>query len=634
MAIRVSCEACSSQFGVSDQHAGKRIRCPKCQSIVEVPGTTGSASSSQPVVTASADSLPTQSTPRRPSRAERRERRSRQPAQRSKKTLKTPPREPRSSRSQPARAARPVKRVNKPKGPRQPWLEALIGIVAGVAIGGPILYFAIGGLGGSENTSADATIADAASGDGPDVESVPVEPASGEPIPAPAAAPAPLPVASNSSSSPVANTSSPRNSAEPVPAPEPASLEPSVASSGSPTRKGTPPPGAARRKYERVELFEKAERSVVRISVQSKFGGSTGSGYVVDRNGTIVTNYHVVEGAVRAKVVFKNGNEADVLGHSYLNHRRDIAVIRIDPNTPDLEPIPIASALPKKGESVYAFGAPLGLDFTASEGIVSAIRQTEDLEKMIGLSDHQGTWVQTTAPISPGNSGGPLVNEFCEVVAMNTMQHRDGQNLNFALSCEDIRSSVASASPRITAVSPSSIPVRLSQAPSDGGADDGSPRPRGAEGVLANIVGTKEAQERLAALKECRFEFYDLTQFPEAGDRIRGSIYAMLEKQSDFRLVHHDAPVMLVFVRQDGASVIDFILNLELFEVLPAQRRINRVWRDSEKVMSVRFGARRLPRDFDRNIRSVVNRFRSDVRDAKKAVAEAKEKAAEEAEKE
>ena len=112
---------------------------------------------------------------------------------------------------------------------------------------------------------------------------------------------------------------------------------------------------------------------------------------------------------------------------------------------------------PAKGERVYAFGAPMGLSGSVSDGIVAALRPGEDvrqtLEKLARRDiykeilgyDLDAQWIQTTAPISPGNSGGPLVNARGEVVGINTWVHALGQNLNFSLAAVHIKQLLATA---------------------------------------------------------------------------------------------------------------------------------------------------------------------------------------------
>ncbi len=184
-----------------------------------------------------------------------------------------------------------------------------------------------------------------------------------------------------------------------------------------------------------ADLIDKVEPSVVRFDVSKGEDKAVGSGYVVDADGLVATNFHVMVGATEATAVFKNGETAKVVGTMYWDKRRDIAIVKIDKKS--LPALPLASATPRKGESVLAFGAPVGLSFSASEGIVSAVREGKELEED-EKDPLPGTWIQTTAPISPGNSGGPLVNRDGKVVAMNTMVLLIGQNLNFAISSVDV----------------------------------------------------------------------------------------------------------------------------------------------------------------------------------------------------
>ncbi len=182
-----------------------------------------------------------------------------------------------------------------------------------------------------------------------------------------------------------------------------------------------------------ADLTEKVTPSIVRIDVIKGESKGVGSGYVVAEDGTIATNYHVIVGATAATAVFKNGDKFDVQGTVLLDPKRDIAILKIDKQ--GLTPLPLADKLPRQGDSVAAYGAPVGLSFSVSEGIVSAVRNGKELAEDDPLP---GQWIQTTAPISPGNSGGPLVNHDGQVVAMNTMVLLIGQNLNFAISSVDV----------------------------------------------------------------------------------------------------------------------------------------------------------------------------------------------------
>jgi hypothetical protein len=205
-------------------------------------------------------------------------------------------------------------------------------------------------------------------------------------------------------------------------------------------RADDPKPGKFR------DLVAKVEPSVVRVVVP----GGLGSGFLIDDKGTIATNYHVIEGAKEAKVVFPDGTSLKVEGYSAISVGKDLALLRVELAGKQVQPLAIAKSRPEKGDEVLAFGAPRGLTGTVTDGIISAVRKGQEVRDMMLETDGidvyvdllgfelDMTWLQTTAPISRGNSGGPLVNERGEVVGVNTWVRGGGQNLNFAVSAEHI----------------------------------------------------------------------------------------------------------------------------------------------------------------------------------------------------
>ena len=234
------------------------------------------------------------------------------------------------------------------------------------------------------------------------------------------------------------------------------------------------------------DLVEQTDRSIVRINVDSVRGQTLGSGFVVSDTGIVVTNYHVIEGGRTVKAQFEDNRECDVTGFLLFDDERDIAIIQLAPAGAPFVPITLADELPRKGEEVAAFGAPLGLSFTASKGTVSNIRDGRELHM-------KGMYLQTDTPISPGNSGGPLVSMMGEVVGMNTFQLAVGQNLNFAVSVNDVREVLDQStgkSPR--KITPASVPAK----------------PRGGHGgdapakELVDLTGTERADKLLAQMTE------------------------------------------------------------------------------------------------------------------------------------
>jgi S1-C subfamily serine protease len=185
-----------------------------------------------------------------------------------------------------------------------------------------------------------------------------------------------------------------------------------------------------------ARVYQQESQSVVNISsvalVPIGFGLSeqsprgTGSGFVIDEQGHIVTNNHVVENADELVVTFKDGTTfpAVLVGRDPPN---DLAVIRVDPASVDVEgngvtlkPVRLGdSDQTSPGEDAIAIGSPLGLEQTVTSGIVSAIRSPTD-ETISGQLQLLGGAIQTDAAINPGNSGGPLFNADGEVIGVNT----------------------------------------------------------------------------------------------------------------------------------------------------------------------------------------------------------------------
>ncbi|MCY2976037.1 MAG: trypsin-like peptidase domain-containing protein [Planctomycetota bacterium] len=196
---------------------------------------------------------------------------------------------------------------------------------------------------------------------------------------------------------------------------------------------------------ESAETIEIAEKSVVRIEVKTADNELQGSGFVVDSSGTLITNCHVIENAISATAVFPNGERFPLIRIRGMDERRDIAVVQIARVLgPPFQPLALVDTQPRKGEAVIALGTPRGLSFTVTRGIVSAIRSALEMQRDVGVRDAEGTWIQVDAAISSGNSGGPIINERGQVVAMSTLVHTEAQNVNFGISATDIKQFIES----------------------------------------------------------------------------------------------------------------------------------------------------------------------------------------------
>ncbi|HZV71703.1 MAG TPA: trypsin-like peptidase domain-containing protein [Saprospiraceae bacterium] len=175
-----------------------------------------------------------------------------------------------------------------------------------------------------------------------------------------------------------------------------------------------------------IHLFEESAPSVVFITTTAtqqdywsrnvyEIPAGSGSGFIWDKEGHIVTNYHVIKGAYKAKVILSDQTtwDAEVTG---IEPRKDLAVLRIKSNT-DLIPLHIGTSHDLKvGQSVFAIGNPFGLDQTLTTGVISALGREINSVTGIPIRDV----IQTDAAINPGNSGGPLLDLSGRLIGVNT----------------------------------------------------------------------------------------------------------------------------------------------------------------------------------------------------------------------
>ena len=175
------------------------------------------------------------------------------------------------------------------------------------------------------------------------------------------------------------------------------------------------------------ELFERSRDSVVYISTRQQVRDfwtrnvfsvprGTGSGFIWDEHGHVVTNFHVVEGASEAIVRLADGRDyrSALVGASPAH---DIAVLRIGVGFNRPPPVPIGTSGDLKvGQKVFAIGNPFGLDWTMTTGIVSALDRSLPTERG-AIIEHL---IQTDAAINPGNSGGPLLDSAGRLIGINT----------------------------------------------------------------------------------------------------------------------------------------------------------------------------------------------------------------------
>ena len=155
---------------------------------------------------------------------------------------------------------------------------------------------------------------------------------------------------------------------------------------------------------------------------QTQQGTATGSGFVINSDGTILTNYHVVENAVKVTVSFEHGKavEAKVIGKDPSN---DLAVLRIPTEGLTLHALKLGdSSKAQVGDPVLAIGNPFGLERTLTTGVVSALQRQITSPNGFTIDNV----IQTDAPINPGNSGGPLLNAAGQVIGINSQIETGG----------------------------------------------------------------------------------------------------------------------------------------------------------------------------------------------------------------
>lgn len=180
-----------------------------------------------------------------------------------------------------------------------------------------------------------------------------------------------------------------------------------------------------------TNIYERSNPGVVAIVTSTSEGESSGSGFVYDKEGHIITNYHVVEGAKTVEVDFPSGRKVDgtVIGTDLDS---DIAVIEVDVDPSQLVPLPLGdSDALKVGQMVVAIGNPFRLNSTMTFGIVSAKGRVQDSIRTAAdqTAYASGDLIQIDAAINPGNSGGPLLNMNGEVVGVNRSIRISGTSL-------------------------------------------------------------------------------------------------------------------------------------------------------------------------------------------------------------
>jgi uncharacterized protein YkwD len=168
-------------------------------------------------------------------------------------------------------------------------------------------------------------------------------------------------------------------------------------------------------------LYKKAVPSVMTLKADKRDGSIVlGSAFLLTNSGIAATAWHVVNEVTHVSARFSDGEEFEVSGLLDKDEKRDLALIRVKVfGRPQLT---VVGDDPQVGSRAYVIGAPLGLEFSITEGLLSQIQHIDNVKQY-----------QFSSPVSPGNSGGPLLNVNGEVIGVVSWQVKDGQNLNFAV---------------------------------------------------------------------------------------------------------------------------------------------------------------------------------------------------------
>ncbi|MEM7590454.1 MAG: HhoA/HhoB/HtrA family serine endopeptidase [Cyanobacteria bacterium P01_A01_bin.83] len=162
-----------------------------------------------------------------------------------------------------------------------------------------------------------------------------------------------------------------------------------------------------------------------------------GSGFITQKDGTLLTNAHVVSGADRVTVTLKDGREFEGIVRG-TDEVTDLAVVKIDAPGVDLPIAPLGnSSNVQVGDWAIAVGNPVGLNNTVTLGIISTLTRSS---AQVGIPDKRIDFLQTDAAINPGNSGGPLLNQNGEVIGINTAIRPDANGIGFAIPIDKARS--------------------------------------------------------------------------------------------------------------------------------------------------------------------------------------------------
>jgi S1-C subfamily serine protease len=209
-----------------------------------------------------------------------------------------------------------------------------------------------------------------------------------------------------------------------------------------------------------------------------------GTGFVVTKDGLVMTNYHVIAEGSSALVKVPDGAFYVVDGMLASDKSRDLAVVKV--RGQNFRALTLGdSDKVQIGEEVVAIGSPLSLESTVSNGIISGIRE---------VNEEGSKYLQITAPISPGSSGGPLFNMAGEVIGITTLYLKGGENLNFAIPINDAKRLLRETSSKLHDFPNEAAPVNAQAHDSDGSAQEPKPNEPNEGLTPPEVVRSEEVQ--------------------------------------------------------------------------------------------------------------------------------------------
>ena len=303
------------------------------------------------------------------------------------------------------------------------------------------------------------------------------------------------------------------------------------------------------------EIARGVTPAVVTIETPSGYG----SGVIVDPSGVVVTNLHVIQGETQVELTLHNGDIYDDVAVVDLDERRDLVLLKIKAFNVRYATLGDSDEV-EVGEDVVLVGSPQGLDLTVSKGVISAIRD----------SGHGYRLIQTSAPASPGNSGGGMFNVYGELIGVVTSQTRTGQNLNFAVPVNYVRGLISAEATMTLA----DLTERARSA-------SGRNRERTEYQSSADEVALADIS-RLSSIIESMEAFEDLDEIldlEDAGDGLWIATYKKVENLASvilgIKLITDEFEKSLVWIRSALPELESDLTDSQLQELLRLNLRLN-----------------------------------------------------------